>query len=234
MHLCHTVFTLYVNLRLFHSLISSYLVVRSALNTLTALLITGYPFIFSNVSASCFAAVKPWTVASSSHEQKLSLLMVNQWASNGQEQHNWTTWQKNILIFLAASLCATLVFACFLTVMQTGGLINSLHLYFSQHQMSSSVFTVGKLLKFLSPYKLLNYWRYWKIEWYHSMNTGYLSDPRKCHQLFVRGLKAKCVIHKMQTTTNVLRLISLGLLGDHLLTVCMWSHLLLWFMAQSH
>lgn len=145
MHLCHTVFTLYVNLRLFHSLISSYLVVRSALNTLTALLITGYPFIFSNVSTSCFAAVKPWTVASSSHEQKLSLLMVNQWASNGQEQHNWTTWRKNILIFLAASLCATLVFACFLTVMQTGGLINSLHLYFSQHQMSSSVFTVGKL-----------------------------------------------------------------------------------------
>lgn len=109
-------------------------------------------------------------------------------------QLNYLT--KNILIFLAASLCATLVFACFLTVMQTGGLINSLHLYFSQHQMSSSVFTVGKLLKFLSPYKLLNYWRYWKIEWYHSMNTGYLSDPRKCHQLLVRGLKAKCVIHK--------------------------------------
>lgn len=157
MHLCHTVFTLYVNLRLFHSLISSYLVVRSALNTLTPLLITGYPFIFSNVSASCFAAVKPWTVASSSHEQKLSLLMVNQWASNGQEQRNWTTWQKIFWYFLLLASVphwSLLVFwqwcklevvlSSFFCIIQTG-LINSLHLYFSQHQMSSSVFTVGKL-----------------------------------------------------------------------------------------
>lgn len=172
------------------------------------------------------------------------------WWINGHQMDKSNTTElpdKNILIFLAASLCATLVFACFLTVMQTGGGSVLIFLHYSDwsHKFPTSVFLTasnvikclhsGETLKFLSPYtKLLNYWRYWKIEWYHSMNTGYLSDPRKCHQLLVRGLKAKCVIHKMQTTTNVLRLISLGLLGDHLLTVCMWSHLLLWFMAQSH
>lgn len=55
------------------------------------------------------------------------------------------------------------VLSSFFYIIQTG-LINSLHLYFSQHQMSSSVFTVGKLLNFLSPYKLLNYWRFSSIE----------------------------------------------------------------------
>lgn len=180
MHLCHTVFTLYVNLRLFHSLISSYLVVHSTLNTLTALLITGYPFIFSNVSASCFAAVKPWTVASSSHEQRLSLLMVNRWPSNGQEQHNWTTWQKMAIFWYFLLLASVLHWssACFLTVMQTGGGSVLIFLHYSDwsHKFTTSVFLTAsnvikclhnrETFKFLSPYtKLLNYWRFSSIEW---------------------------------------------------------------------